>query len=449
MPLRAGTKIDSYEVLGLLGKGGMGEVYRARDHVLKREVAIKVLPTSFSQDSERLWRFEQEAQATAALNHPNILAIHQFGTFNGAPYLVSELLEGETLRQLLRRPLSIRKAVDCGVQTAHGLAAAHEKGIVHRDLKPENLFVTKTGRIKILDFGLAKLTPIRSNLENWEAARDQGTNPGMVMGTAGYMAPEQVRGESVDHRADFFAFGTILYEMLAGKRAFAKRTWTETMTAILNEEPAQISRALPQPLLRVMRRCLEKNPEQRFQSASDLAFALEPLCGDVETHKARSVFQQLRTVRPLYISMGLLTSLLAVAFFTWRSSRIPSKSSNAEGITVKHSSDSSKGAAPYSICNIDVGTNWSWTSPGPPQTVFSVDGQIVGKVALDGQPHEPLPFSCQPGEHNFTFQFNFGADSHNCSGSFFVAKAIKYNPVIHMTHGIAACSLVAAPRDAK
>jgi serine/threonine protein kinase/Tol biopolymer transport system component len=281
MPLAAGTKLDGYEILGLLGAGGMGEVYRARDPALKREVAIKVLPSFVSQDPDRLRRFEQEAQAAAALNQPNILAVHQFGTFEGAPYLVSELLEGSTLRQLLQRgPIPIRKAIDYGIQIAHGLAAAHDKGIVHRDLKPENLFVTKDGHIKILDFGLAKLMQRQPEPDGIGPTKTHGTDPGMVMGTVGYMAPEQVRGKPVDHRADIFAFGAILYEVLSGKRAFQRSTSAETMTAILNDDPpaiSQIVQASPPGLQRVVHRCLEKNPEQRFQSASDLAFALEAL----------------------------------------------------------------------------------------------------------------------------------------------------------------------------
>src|SRR5271163_2816017 len=281
MPLSAGTKLDGYEVLGLLGAGGMGEVYRARDSALRREVAIKVLPSFVSQDPDRLRRFEQEAQAAAALNHPNILAVHRFGTFEGAPYLVSELLEGDTLRQQLERgPLPVRKAIDYGVQIANGLAAAHDKGIVHRDLKPENLFVTNDGRIKILDFGLAKLIQRRLDSDGSAPTMTHGTDPGVVMGTAGYMSPEQVRGKIVDHRADIFAFGAILYEMLAGKRAFQRPTPSETMTAILNEDPpgiSQIAPTTPPGLQRIVHRCLEKNPEQRFQSASDLAFALEAL----------------------------------------------------------------------------------------------------------------------------------------------------------------------------
>ena len=281
MPLAAGTKLESYEILGLLGAGGMGEVYRARDPVLKREVAIKVLPSFVSQDPDQLRRFEQEAQAAAALNHPNILAVYQFGVFEGAPYLASELLEGSTLRQLLERgPLPVRKAIDYGVQIAHGLAAAHEKGIVHRDLKPENLFVTKDGRVKILDFGLAKLTQHQPDPDGTAPTMLQKTDPGTVMGTAGYMSPKQVRGQTVDHRTDIFAFGAILYEMQTGKRAFQRSTPAETMTAILNDEPpsvSQIVQSTPPGLQRVVHRCLEKNPEQRFQSASDLAFALEAL----------------------------------------------------------------------------------------------------------------------------------------------------------------------------
>lgn len=277
--LPPGTKLGNYEIKGLLGSGGMGEVYRARDTRLARDVAIKVLPSFRSRDADRLRRFEQEARAAAALNHPNILTVFQMGTYEGAPYLVSELLEGGSLReQLQRAPVPLPKAVDCGVQTARGLAAAHKKGIVHRDLKPENLFLTKDGRVKILDFGLAKLLHGRTTVDQSTATARDATEPGVVMGTVGYMSPEQVRGEAADHRADIFAFGAIFYEILAGKRAFQKPTAPETMSAILNEDPTDISQIvtnLPPALARVVHRCLEKNPEQRFQSASDLAFALE------------------------------------------------------------------------------------------------------------------------------------------------------------------------------
>jgi tetratricopeptide (TPR) repeat protein len=275
--LAAGTKLGEYEVKSLLGAGGMGEVYRARDSRLGRDVAIKVLPSFVSSDPNRLRRFEQEARAAAALNHPNILAVFQMGTHGGAPYLVSELLEGETLREPIKRGrLAVRKAIDYGSQIARGLAAAHEKGIVHRDLKPENLFVTKDGRVKILDFGLAKLT--QAQTDSGHDMPGEGTEPGAVMGTVGYMSPEQVRGQTTDHRTDIFSFGAILYEMLAGKRAFQKPTSADTMSAVLNEDPPEISQVaanIPPALQRVVHRCLEKIPDQRFQSASDLAFALD------------------------------------------------------------------------------------------------------------------------------------------------------------------------------
>jgi eukaryotic-like serine/threonine-protein kinase len=276
-----GTRLGDYEIQSLLGTGGMGEVYRARDLRLRRDVAIKILPASFASDPDRLRRFEREATAAAALNHPNILAIYQMGTHEGAPYLVAELLEGETLREQIRRgPMAVHRVADCGAQIARGLAAAHEKGIVHRDLKPENLFVTKDGRVKILDFGLAKLVQPQTEPESSAPTMERATNPGVVMGTAGYMAPEQVRGQVADHRADIFALGAILYEMLTGTRAFQRPTSAETMTAILKEEPpavSQVASATPPALQRVVHRCLEKNPERRFQSASDLAFALEAL----------------------------------------------------------------------------------------------------------------------------------------------------------------------------
>jgi serine/threonine protein kinase/Tol biopolymer transport system component len=258
----------------------MGEVYRARDTRLNRDVAIKVLPGLSSTDSERLRRFEQEARAAAALNHPNILAVYQMGNFGGAPYLVSELLDGETLRDRLKRgPLPVRKVIDYGAQIARGMAVAHEKGIIHRDLKPENIFLTKDGQVKILDFGLARLMQLKE-LEFSKSPDQVQTIAGMVMGTVGYMSPEQVRGQSADHRSDIFAFAAVLHEMLGGKRAFLKQTSIETMSAILNEEPpsiAQLAPGTPLGLQKVLVRGLEKNPEQRFQSASDLAFALEAL----------------------------------------------------------------------------------------------------------------------------------------------------------------------------
>ena len=246
MALNSGTKLGPYEIIAPLGAGGMGEVYRARDSRLDRVVAIKVLPTSLAADTERLRRFEQEARSVAALNHPNILAVHDIGTHDGAPYMVCELLEGETLRERLQGGvLSSRKAVEYAIQIAQGLAAAYDKGIIHRDLKPENIFLTKDGRVKILDFGLAKIAPARSEASNAAQTLTSVdvalTEAGQVLGTAGYMSPEQVRGLVVDHRSDIFAFGSILFEMLSGKRAFSRDTAAETMTAILKEDPQELS----------------------------------------------------------------------------------------------------------------------------------------------------------------------------------------------------------------
>jgi eukaryotic-like serine/threonine-protein kinase len=322
-----GTRIGDYEIQSLLGAGGMGEVYRARDVRLHRDVAIKVLPASFASDPDRLRRFEQEATAAAALNHPNILAVYQMGTFEGAPYLVAELLEGETLRQVMQGgALPVRKVTDYGTQIARGLAAAHEKGIVHRDLKPENLFVTRNGRVKILDFGLAKLTQPQSGSVSGAPTVTQETDAGTVMGTVGYMAPEQVRGQPADHRADIFAFGAILYEMLAGQRAFQKATSPETMTAILKEDPPGISQlvpATPPALQRVLHRCLEKNPEQRFQSASDLAFALEALSDSAASGAITGPGLEKGPARWRWVAAILAAFLVASLLFVWLGSSPP------------------------------------------------------------------------------------------------------------------------------
>ena len=284
MALNAGTRLGVYEIVGLLGAGGMGEVYRARDARLNRDVAVKVVPPSFAGDADRLERFEQEARAAAALNHPNILSVFDVGMHDAAPYVVSELLEGETLRErLTQSSIPVRKAVEYAVQLAHGLAAAHEKGIVHRDLKPENIFLTSDERLKILDFGLAKLTETEQTIAGASHAPTTPrfvTQPGMLLGTMGYAAPEQLRGLHVDYRADIFSFGVILYEMLSGKRAFAGPTVIDTMSAILKDNPAELplaERHIPPALSRVVDRCLEKNPAARFQSTRDLGFALEGL----------------------------------------------------------------------------------------------------------------------------------------------------------------------------
>src|SRR6266567_1178129 len=285
MSLSAGTRLGPYEITTPLGAGGMGEVYRARDTRLGRDVAVKVLPSSFSADADRLRRFEQEACAAGALNHPNILIVHDIGTHDGSPYVVSELLEGDTLRERMGGAAQPqRKAIDYALQVAHGLAAAHEKGIVHRDLKPDNLFITNDGRVKILDFGLAKLTGA-GDAELSQTSiptRRADTDPGKVMGTVGYMSPEQVKGRPVDHRADIFSFGAILYEMLSGRRAFHGESGVETMSAILREDPPELSSTnqnISPALERLVNHCLEKSPESRFHSASDLAFALEAISG--------------------------------------------------------------------------------------------------------------------------------------------------------------------------
>jgi serine/threonine-protein kinase len=280
LALSSGTRLGPYEILSALGAGGMGEVYRARDSRLDRDVAVKVLPESLLADGDALARFEREAKAVAALSHPNILAIHDFGREGGIAYAIMELLEGETLRDRLDAgALPVRKALDYGLQIAQGLAAAHDRGIVHRDLKPQNVFLTRDGLVKILDFGLAKSLPeSRTAEDETKPVSDaSATRPGVILGTVGYMSPEQVRGRPADHRSDLFSFGVILYEMLLGERAFRKDSDIETMMAILQEEPPQLSRAgkdVPPELEEIIEHCLEKSAEERFQSARDLAFAL-------------------------------------------------------------------------------------------------------------------------------------------------------------------------------
>jgi Tol biopolymer transport system component/tRNA A-37 threonylcarbamoyl transferase component Bud32 len=314
MNLTPGSKLGPYEIVSLLGAGGMGEVYRARDSRLKREVAIKVLPQALSLDADRLRRFEQEALATAALNHPNILAVFDIGTSEGSPYVVSELLEGETLRDRLRGgSIAVRKTLEYALQIAHGLAAAHEKGIIHRDLKPENLFLTKDGRVKILDFGLAKLTQPDPSIHTSLPTMTQATEAGVVLGTAGYMSPEQVRGIAVDARSDIFSFGAILYEMISGKRAFHRDTAADTMSAILKEDPpdlAETNRNVSPALERIVQHCLEKSPEQRFHSASDIGFDLEHLSG-VSSTTARAPADT--APRPRGKLLALVAGGLAIA----------------------------------------------------------------------------------------------------------------------------------------
>ncbi|HEY3204268.1 MAG TPA: protein kinase [Thermoanaerobaculia bacterium] len=332
MKIAAGSRLGPYEILAPIGAGGMGEVYRARDERLKRDVAIKVLPASFSADPDRLRRFEQEARAAGILNHSNITAVYDIGTHEGAPYIVTELLEGETLRsRLAGGALPVRKATDYALQVAHGLAAAHEKGIVHRDLKPENLFLTKDGRAKILDFGLAKLTQTEERGAQTEApTATPGTEPGVVLGTLGYMSPEQVKGKPADARSDIFSFGAILYEMLSGARAFHRDSAAETMSAILKEEPPDLSatnKNVEPGLERIVRHCLEKNPEERFHSTHDLAFDLETLSGvsgaRVVPITAAGARPRRSLLWPLGATAGMLAALAAAYLLGKRAEHSP------------------------------------------------------------------------------------------------------------------------------
>ena len=319
--LTPGTRLGPYEILSSLGAGGMGEVYRTRDTRLAREVALKVLPAAVAGDAAALARFEREAKAVAALSHENILAIFDFGTANGVAFAVTELLDGETLRQRLTGgALPVRKAAEIGAQIARGLAAVHEKGIIHRDLKPGNVFVCRDGRVKILDFGLARSGPSlpSGDGKTLTTPPESLTGPGVVLGTAGYMAPEQVRGEPADHRSDIFALGCLLYEMLSGVRPFHRETAPETLTAILRDDPPELplaSRQIPPALDRVVRRCLEKLPEERFQSARDLAFALpESLdtSGAAETRSAIGRGAARRTPARLVLPLAVIGLALAL-----------------------------------------------------------------------------------------------------------------------------------------
>jgi eukaryotic-like serine/threonine-protein kinase len=315
MPLRAGARLGSYEILALLGAGGMGEVYRARDTKLERDVAIKVLPESVGRDPAALVRFEREAKAVAALSHENILAIHDFGTQCGVAYAVTELLEGETLREKLDAgAISQKQAVEFGVQIARGLSAAHERGVIHRDLKPENLFVSKDGHLKILDFGLSKRDPKVTPAEHTSAPTvTVHTEPGVVMGTVGYMSPEQVRGLPVDFRTDIFSFGAILYELLSRKRAFRKETAADTMSAILNQEPPEMTESqIPVSLDHVVKHCLEKDRDRRFQSARDIEFALAEASGP-PAGVARAPIRSNRA----FVPAAALLAVAAVAGVLW------------------------------------------------------------------------------------------------------------------------------------
>jgi eukaryotic-like serine/threonine-protein kinase len=331
MELTAGTVVGPYEIKGTLGAGGMGEVYRASDSRLGRDVALKILPAAFAADPERLRRFEQEARATGGLSHSNILAIFDIGVHAGSPYIVSELLEGETLRDRLQKgALSLRKSLDYGAQVAAGLAAAHERGIIHRDLKPENIFICSDDRAKILDFGLAKLSqpePPDPDQAATAAVRQTATQSGAVLGTVGYMSPEQLRAQPVDHRSDIFSFGAVLYEMLSGQRAFRGTTPADISSAILKDDPAPLSPTMAQipPVVdHIVHHCLEKTPGHRFQSARDLAFQLQSVSGaSSHTSIAASTLEP----APLHHAHSWLwiaattAALLLVGFLVWRHGR--------------------------------------------------------------------------------------------------------------------------------
>jgi eukaryotic-like serine/threonine-protein kinase len=313
------SQLGPYRIASMLGAGGMGEVYRATDTRLGRDVAVKILPGDLTLDAERLRRFEQEARAAGALNHPNILSIFDVGREDGRPYVVAELLEGETLRdRLVEGRLPLRKSIDYATQLADGLAAAHDRGIVHRDLKPENIFLTKDGRLKILDFGLARITtPLVGDAAGATdvPTTPVGTDPGVVLGTVGYMSPEQVRGKPADLRSDIFAFGTVFYEMVCGQRAFRRDSAVETMNAILKEEPAEISsieRGVPPAIERIITHCLEKQPEARFQSAHDIAFSLRTL-SEITSSKTAAIAAPKRVPRNAIAIVAALLIGAAVA----------------------------------------------------------------------------------------------------------------------------------------
>ena len=316
-------QLGPYQLLAPLGAGGMGEVYRAHDPRLGREVAIKILPAAYAGDTDRLRRFEQEARAASSLNHPNILAIYDVGTSNGVPYMVTELLDGTTLRErLMTGPMTARKSVECAVQIAEGLAAAHDKGIVHRDLKPENILICRDGRVKILDFGLAKLTDPEPAGDTVTSIPTE-TAPGIVMGTAGYMSPEQVRGERADQRSDIFNLGAVLYEMLSGQRAFPGRTWADISSAILKDDPPDVistGKNIPAALDRIVHHCLEKNPQERFQSARDLAFQLRSASSISDSGMAAAPAPGKRLVRIPWI-IGLSAILIAGLAGWWLGGR--------------------------------------------------------------------------------------------------------------------------------
>jgi eukaryotic-like serine/threonine-protein kinase len=396
MTLAPGTRLGPYEILAPLGAGGMGEVYRARDGKLDRIVALKVLPERVAMDAEALGRFEREAKAVAALSHPNILAIHDFGSDAGTTYAAMELLEGDTLRARLQSgALPVRKAGEIAVQVANGLAAAHDRGIVHRDLKPENVFITHEGRVKILDFGLARATtPLADQGATVPLSKLAPTSPGIIVGTVGYMAPEQIQGLPVDPRSDLFALGVVLFEMITGKRAFERDTAPETMTAILREDPPAMTTATGEvlPALEtVVRRCLEKRADERFQSARDLAFAIEATLAGSSSKVATGT----PAVRPKRRIGGFVTAGIALAALVI---------GIAVGMQLGHGGQASSASAPEPSFKRLTFANGLIRSAR-----FAPDGKtVIYGAAWDGQPirlyltrtesPESTPLSLPPAE---------------------------------------------------
>ncbi len=389
MAVTPGTRIGPYDVISLVGAGGMGEVYRARDGRLGRDVAIKILPASFTTDPDRLQRFDQEARAAAALNHPNILTVHEIGSHAPAsgpavPFVVSELLEGRTLREALGespKGLPVRKAIDYATQLANGLAAAHEKGIVHRDLKPENIFITRDGRLKILDFGLAKLKDesAAAGAGATMLATQAGTGAGVVLGTVGYMSPEQVRAQPVDHRSDIFSFGAVLYEMLSGARAFKGATAADTITAILASEPVDLTAehaAVTPALDRIVRHCLEKSAEMRFQSARDIAFNLDALSTMSSTGSVAAAVPARRPAT-LYLTIAAVAVSIAAAAALWRFAATSRGNPVFHQVTFRHGElDNARFTADGQ--NIVYTASWE----GAPPEIFSVPASQRGGRSL-------------------------------------------------------------------
>jgi Tol biopolymer transport system component len=381
MDLQPGDKVGRYEIVSFIGAGGMGQVYRARDGQLAREVAVKLLPPAPERSAQQIVaRFQQEARALGLLNHPNLVTVYDFGTHGDSFYIILELLEGETLRERLRTggPLSQRKTIRFATQIANGMAAAHDRGIIHRDLKPENIFLTRAGGVKILDFGLAKMNPAGdlAGLDDESPTLIGTTRPGMVMGTVGYIAPEQLRGEEVDARADIFAFGGILYEMLSGRRAFAAGSAMETLSAVLRDEPADLRElgvAVMPGLDLIIHRCLEKRPQDRFQSAHDLAFALEALGSSTEslTLPFLNVFRRRSRRLRRWLAVGAIL-IAAAAGGAWLWSRLePDAPPSYQQLTFRRGDISAARFTP------DGGVAYSASWEGAPHELYAARAGAV------------------------------------------------------------------------